>query len=71
MEEDKHDAFTAYDIWCAGLSSDTSRDVGGDLRRPCFCGSPQPLDGFEMKEVNNKYRNEATDQARRGWWRRH
>jgi hypothetical protein len=60
------DAFTAYDIWCAGLSPDTFRDIGTDLEwyKTLFQRSLQSHDVFEVKDAKEKYRNEETELAR-------
>ena len=60
------DAFTGYDIWCAGLSMDTFRDIGSDLEwyKSLLLRTVQPLDGFEVKDAKDRYRDETTDQAR-------
>jgi hypothetical protein len=62
------DAFTGYDIWCAGLSSDTFRDIGSDMEwyKSVFLRTTQPLDGFDVKEAKDRYwvGDEATEQAR-------
>ena len=68
VEEGKRDVdrFTAYDIWCAGLSPDVFRDIGSDLEsyKSLFLRSLQSHDGFEVKDAKDRYRNEATEQAR-------
>jgi hypothetical protein len=60
------DAFTAYDIWCAGLSADTFRDIGSDLKwyKTLFQRSIRSHDVFEVKDAKSNYRNEGTEQAR-------
>jgi hypothetical protein len=61
------DAFTVYDIWCAGLSADTFRDIGSDLKwyQTLSQRSLRPHDVFEVKDAKSNNRNEGTEQARR------
>lgn len=56
------DKFTAYDIWCAGLSPDTFRDIDDDLEcyNSLLLRSLQPHDAYDLKEVKDKYRDEDT-----------
>ncbi|KAF8264913.1 hypothetical protein EI94DRAFT_409046 [Lactarius quietus] len=50
--EDEIDTFTAYDIWCAGLSPHTFRDTAIDLEwyRSLFLRSLRPHDEFDFKD---------------------
>ena len=67
-EDRRHnDAFTAYDIWCAGLSSDTFRDIGSDLRwyEALILRSMRRHDGFDVKETEEDIRNARERQRRR------
>jgi hypothetical protein len=66
------DAFTSYDIWCAGLSPDTFRDIASDLQcyTSLFLRSLQPHNGFDAKDAKKRYRNETTEKAREGRRRR-
>ena len=53
---DDHDsAFTAFDVWCAGLSSDTFNHIAEDLQPYRFLldHSLRPSDAFNLHEVKN------------------
>jgi hypothetical protein len=67
-EEGKRDvdSFTAFDIWCAGLSPDTFRVIWSDLKwyKTLFHLSLRSHDVFEVKDARDNYRNEETEQAR-------
>jgi hypothetical protein len=64
--------FTAYDIWCAGLSPETFRDTGNDLESYNFLllRLLQPHEAFDLKEVKDQWRDEDTALARGGQRRR-
>jgi hypothetical protein len=65
------DDFTTFDIWCAGLSTETFRQIGDDLEsyRILLDRSLQPNDVFELKET--KYKSLSNDtKAERGRLRR-
>ena len=54
--------FTAFDIWCAGLSPDTFRDIGADLEsyKVLLLRSMRQDDAFDVKEVRDDYRDQET-----------
>ncbi|KAI0255536.1 hypothetical protein BJV78DRAFT_1176571 [Lactifluus subvellereus] len=58
--------FTAYDIWCPGLSPETFKDIGGDLTsyQTLLQRSLQPHDVYDLKETKDQYLDEATRSAR-------
>jgi hypothetical protein len=59
------DQFTAFDIWCAGLSTDTFKGIG-DLApyQLLLERSLQPHDAFELKEINDARLDDLTREAR-------
>ena len=66
-EHRNHDGrFTAYDIWCAGLSPKTFKVIGGDLTsyQALLQRSLQPHDVYDLKETKGQYLDEATRSAR-------
>ncbi|KAI0248394.1 hypothetical protein BJV78DRAFT_1354923 [Lactifluus subvellereus] len=66
-ERRNHDGrFTAYDIWCAGLSPETFKDIGGDLTsyQALLQRSLQPHDVYDLKETKDQYLDESTRNAR-------
>jgi hypothetical protein len=67
----QRDNFTAFDIWCAGLSSDTFRHIGDDLAsyRRLLELSLQFHDTFKLKETKDAYLKSET-RAKRGLLRR-
>jgi hypothetical protein len=69
---DHDDKFTAYDVWCAGLSPETFRDIDGDLvwYQSLLLQSLQPHDAFHLKEVKDKHPHPQTNEARGGLRRR-
>jgi hypothetical protein len=56
------DKFTSFDVWCAGLSQHTYRQIGEDLHsyRDLLDRSLQPHDVFELKEANYRYLSDNT-----------
>ncbi|KAH9954174.1 hypothetical protein BC827DRAFT_1244139 [Russula dissimulans] len=54
-EHHTFDDFTAFDIWCAGLSVETFKCIRGDLGpyKTLLDRSLQPHDAFQMKEVKD------------------
>jgi hypothetical protein len=58
------DNCTAFDIWCAGLSS--FKDIDEDLTsyRVLLDRSRQPHDAFNLRESNDKYLDDATRKSR-------
>jgi len=67
----QRDKFTAFDVWCAGLSSDTFRHIGDDFAsyRRLLELSLQFHDTFKLKEIKDAYLNSET-RAKRGLLRR-
>jgi hypothetical protein len=65
-----HDASTAFDIWCAGLSS--FRDIDEDLNsyQTLLDRSLQPHDAFELGELKDQECLDATKRESRGRQRR-
>ena len=61
------DEFTAFDIWCAGLSSDTFNHIGEDLEpyRVLLDRSLQPFDTFDLNESNYPKVDPATKDERK------
>ncbi|KIM51726.1 hypothetical protein SCLCIDRAFT_1224182 [Scleroderma citrinum Foug A] len=51
-----YDDFTAFDVWCAGLSSDTFRHIGDDVTpyKDLLERSLQPHDAFNLKEIDEQ-----------------
>jgi hypothetical protein len=68
VAERKHhpDKFTAYDIWCAGLSPDTFRNIGEDSKwYKLLLARPRELvDAFDLKEAEDQYQDEETARER-------
>lgn len=60
------DRFTSFDVWCAGLSTDTFRQIGNDINsyRVLLDRSLQPHDIFNLKEANYEYLGDDTKAAR-------
>jgi hypothetical protein len=58
--------FTAFDIWCAGVSEDAFRDISNDLfhYKSLLLRSVKLNDALDLKEVKDDYRSEETAQAR-------
>ena len=58
--------FTAYDVWCAGLSPETFKDIGDDLSsyQALLHRSLQSHDVYDLKETKDQYMDEATRSAR-------
>jgi len=50
------DDFTAFDVWCAGLSDDTFRHIGDDVTpyKVLLERSLQPHDAFDLKEIDEQ-----------------
>ena len=64
----RQSSFTTYDIWCAGLSPHTFRDIGPNLEsyRILLVRSCQPHDGFEIRdEYDDNLTIEAREEQRR------
>jgi hypothetical protein len=62
---------TAFDVWCAGLSSATFNHMGGDegSYKLLLQRSLQSHDTFELREMDDNYVDDETRQ-RRGFFRR-
>ncbi|KAI0245807.1 hypothetical protein BJV78DRAFT_1260011 [Lactifluus subvellereus] len=60
------DPFTAFDVWCAGLSPDTFRCIGDDLvpYQVLLERSLQPHDAFDLRETNDPRLDDETRAAR-------
>jgi hypothetical protein len=56
------DKFTAFDVWCAGLSTETFRQIGNDLDsyQDLLDRSLRPHDVFELKETNYQHLSDGT-----------
>jgi hypothetical protein len=70
-ERNHFDDFTAFDVWCAGLSSDTFNHVKGDegSYKLLLQRSLQSHDTFDLGEMGDKYIEDETKE-RRGFLRR-
>ena len=55
-ERHHHDDFTAFDVWCAGLSDDTFRHIGNDVTpyKDLLERSLQPHDAFNLEEIDEQ-----------------
>lgn len=64
--------YTVFDIWCAGVSEDTFRDIGSDLfhYKSLLLRSVKLQDALDLKEVKDNYRSKEMIQARGGLRRR-
>jgi hypothetical protein len=60
------EAFTAYDVWCAGLSPETFKDIGDDLTsyQALLQRSLQCHDVYDLREAKDQYMDDATRSAR-------
>jgi hypothetical protein len=61
-----HGRFTAYDVWCVGLSPETFKDIGDDLTsyHALLQRSLQPHDVYDLKETKDGFLDEPTRRAR-------
>ncbi|KAI0285279.1 hypothetical protein BGY98DRAFT_1092902 [Russula aff. rugulosa BPL654] len=59
--EIRHDDFTAYDIWCAGLSTESFQQIGHDLEsyQKLLGRSQQSHDAFDVAEPQNPLSEET------------
>ena len=66
------DEFTAFDVWCAGLSNDTFRQLGNNLApyRVLLDRSLQPHDAFDLNEINDPHPVDPDTKTERGLRRR-
>jgi hypothetical protein len=68
VPERRHHAgrFTAYDIWCAGLSEFTFKDIDEDVEpyRKLLTRSLQPRDAYGLDEMKDQYQDDLTINAR-------
>jgi hypothetical protein len=64
--------FTAFDVWCAGLSSETFKGIGDDLTsyHPLLQRSIHPHDVHNSKETKHRGMDSVTRNARAGLRRR-
>jgi hypothetical protein len=66
--EDVHHCgrFTAYDVWCAGLSGDTFKDVDDDIDsyRTLLERSLQPNGAYHLEETTDLYLDQDTREAK-------
>jgi hypothetical protein len=58
--------FTAYDIWCAGLSRDTFNGIDPDVDsyKKLLTRSLQPHDAYNLSEMKDQYQDDLTINAR-------
>jgi hypothetical protein len=61
------DPYTAFDIWCAGLSQDTFKGIDDDIGvyRLLLQRSLRPHDAFELEKTNYPLLDIETRTARR------
>jgi hypothetical protein len=61
-----HGRLTAYDVWCAGLSPETFRDIGDDLTsyHALLQRSLQPHDVYDLKKTKDGFLDEPMRRAR-------
>ena len=66
------DGFTAFDIWCAGLSNDTFRHIGDDVMpyKVLLERSLKPHDAFDLEEIDEQPPMEQDVKLMRGRRRR-
>jgi len=66
------DGFTAFDIWCAGLSNDTFRHIGDDVMpyKVLLERSLKPHDAFDLEEIDPQPPMEQDVKLMRGRRRR-
>jgi hypothetical protein len=66
------DDVTTFDIWCAGLSSSTFKNIGHDLDAYQFLlnRSLQPHDAFDLAEMKDEHLDKDSKEGRGGGRRR-
>ena len=71
LQPPRSDEFTAFDVWCGGLSSNTFNLVGKDLEpyRALLDRSLQPFDTFDLNETQYPKMDSAS-KKKRGFRRR-